>query len=155
MDLLTILLRKGLTRLARPVAGMVQCRAYAREIRLLMHKACFGRLPEDTYLQYSLYTKHLTRGQFCPFLSQEMLAQMDACTQVNRRELHSRMLDGFVDEQGSQSAAITLSVTLHFEGRTAEGQQVSVHMENRRVIASLVLDPTYGWKLMEIAGVAG
>lgn len=117
MDWLSVILRGSLYHLAERAGGAVRCRSFARELQLLMYKACFRRLPEGKCLQYVIYTKHLTREQLCPLIDSEMLAQMDACTQVSRQELHVKLLSYTIDEKIDMSAAVTMAVSVHFEGR--------------------------------------
>ena len=50
-------------------------------------------------------------------------------------------------------AARAIAITLDFEGLTADGQEVSVHLKDKQVIASLTVDPVWVWKLVKLTSV--
>lgn len=133
----------------------LECKGFVRDLGMVMQKACFGCIPKGKYIEYLVYTKHFSREALCPFLSPETLALMDACTNVIRREMRCRMLSYTIDEVRDMSAAVTMAVTLDFEGWLADGQPVSVHIQEQRLIASLVADPTWYWKLERLTPVKG
>ena len=139
-----------LIRLSRALT----CNRFARDLGLVMQKACFGRLPKGKYIEYHVYTKHLGREELCTFLPAGMLSQIDACRQVRMLNMSTRMMRYTMDELCTKSAAITLAVTLDFEGITADGQEVSLHLKDEQIIASLVIDPTWYWKLIKLKPVS-
>ena len=131
----------------------LKCKSFTRDIGLVMQKACFGRLPKGKYIEYHVYTKHLSREELCVFLPEGALQQIDACSQVTVRSMSSRMLSYTIDEVHTMSAGITMAITLDFEGRMPDGQAVSIHVKDEQVIASLTVDPTWYWKLVKLTRV--
>ena len=129
------------------------CKRFTHDLGLVMQKACFGRIPKGKYIEYHVYTKHLSREELCVFLPEGALQRIDACSQVNVRSMSSRMLSYTIDEVHTMSAGITMAITLDFEGRMPDGQAVSIHMKDKQVIASLTVDPTWYWKLVRLKPV--
>ncbi len=129
------------------------CKRFTRDLGLVMQKACFGRLPKGKYIEYHVYTKHLSREELCAFLPETALQQINACAQVTVQNMSSRMLSYTIDEVHTMSAAITMALTMDFEGTMADGQAVSIHFKDKQVIASLTVDPTWYWKLVKLTPV--
>ena len=150
LDWLDVLLGGSSQKLARHLSEKLTSKRFARDLGLVMQKACFGRLPKGKYIEYHVYTKHLSREELCVFLPRGMLQQMDACTQVTVQHMRTRLVSYTLDEFRILSGAITIAITLDFEGVTEEGQPVSLHLKDKQVIASLAVDPIWCWKLVKL-----
>ena len=153
LDWLDIILCSSASRRARRISEKLTSKRFARDIGLVMQKACFGRLPKGKYIEYHVYTKHLSREELCVFLPEGMLAQIDACKQVNVKQMHTRLVSYTMDELRTMSGAITIAITLDFEGVTEAGESVSLHLKDKQFIASVVVDPTWYWELEKITPV--
>ena len=153
LDWLDIIICSSASRRARRISEKLTSKRFARDIGLVMQKACFGRLPKGKYIEYHVYTKHLSRKELCVFLPAGMMQQMDACTQVTVRQMNTRLVSYTMDELHTMSGAITVAITLDFEGVTANGQAVSLHMKDKQVIASVAVDPIWVWKLVKLTPV--
>ena len=153
LDWLDIIICSSASRRARRISEKLTSKRFARDLGLVMQKACFGSLPKGKYIEYHVYTKHLAREELCVFLPEGMLAQIDACTQVNVRHMSTRLVSYTMDELRAMSGAITIAITLDFKGLTADGQAVSVHLKDKQVIASFTVDPIWTWKLVRLKPV--
>ncbi len=153
LDWLDIIICSSASRRARRISEKLTSKRFARDLGLVMQKACFGRLPKGKYIEYHVYTKHLSREELCVFLPEGMLARIDACIQVNVRHMSACLVSYTMDELHAMSGAITIAITLDYEGLTADGQAVSVHLKDKQVIASLTVDPIWGWKLVRLKPV--
>ena len=152
-DWLDIIICSSASNRARRISEKLTSKRFARDLGLVMQKACFGRLPEGKYIEYHIYTKHLSREELCVFLPEGMLTQIDACKQVTVRNMRTRMVSYTMDEFRTMSGAVTIAITLDFEGQTEDGQAVSLHSKDKQVIASLVADPIWYWKLVRLKPV--
>lgn len=153
LDWLDIIIWGSASRKARRISEKLTSKRFARDLGLVMQKACFRRLPKGKYIEYHVYTKHLSREELCVFLSEGMLAQIDACTQVNVQHMSTRLVSYTIDELHAMSGILTIAITLDFEGLTADGQEVNVHLKDKQVIASLTVDPVWVWKLVKLTSV--
>ena len=153
LDWLDIIFCSSASQRARRISEKLTSKRFARDLGLVMQKACFGQLPKGKYIEYHVYTKHLAREELCVFLPEGMLAQIDACTQVNVRQMSTRLVSYTMDELHTMSGAITIAITLDFEGLLADGKAVSIHLKDKQVIASLTVDPTWWWKLVRLKPV--
>ena len=153
LDWLDIIFCSSASRRARRISEKLTSKRFARDLGLVIQKACLGHLPKGKYIEYHVYTKHLSREELCVFLPEGMLAQIDACKQVTVQNMNTRLVSYTMDEFYTTSGAITIAITLDFEGLTEDGQPVSLHLKDKQVIASVVVDPIWYWKLVRITPV--
>lgn len=119
----------------------------ANDLVLSLRKAHLGKRPKGQYDGQYVYAKKLTREQLCVPLNETTLRSMAECTVVDRHEITCRVVRSKV---GFKRGTITLSVSVHFRGRKADGEQVSVHVSNALLMAAIETDKTHSWTLVSL-----
>ena len=146
--------RRPIERLLHRLMQRMYCRYFARDLSKVLQKACFGRLPKGKYITDAVYARHLSREALCPYLEADTLARMDACTQVSRQEWACRMTGCEMSDDADRTAALDLAITLHFEGQLASGEAVSVHLQDKKFVAALVVESVGCSKLVRLVPVS-
>ena len=146
--------RGPIERLLHRLMQRMYCRYFARDLSKVLQKACFGRLPKGKYITDAVYARHLSREALCPYLEPETLARMDACTQVTRQEWACRMTGCEMSDGADMTAALDIAITLHFEGQLAGGEAVSVHLQDKKFVAALVVESVGCSKLVRLVPVS-
>ena len=123
---------------------------FADDLVLALTKAHLGKLPRGQYDNQYVYAKHLSREQLCLPLSEDVLRNMAECTVVEQHEMTCRAVRSKV---GFNRGTISLSVSVHFRGRRADGEQVAVHINNALLLATVERDKVRGWMLTGLRDV--
>lgn len=123
----------------------------ANDLALALQKAHLGKLPKGQYDGQYVYTKNLSREELCIPLDGETLRRMAACTEISKHEMSCRVVNSKVRFRGG---TITLAVSIHFIGQMADGQQVSAHVNNALVMATIKNDKVHGWTLNSLRKIS-
>lgn len=125
----------------------------ADDVALAVQKAHLGRLPKGVYCDQIIWSRELTREQLCVPLTAQTLAQMAACTSVQRHEVVCRGLDAELEYLGNHGT-VTVEVSVVFDGETADGRRVAVNVRKAMLMGSVERDRMHGWTLRELRPIA-
>lgn len=121
----------------------------ADDVALAVQKAHLGKLPRGVYCDQIIWTKKMTREQLCVPLDEETLKRMAECTVVRHHGVECTGVGAKLEDFGN-NGTVTLTVSIHFDGETADGRQVVVDVRKALLSGSLVRDKMTAWTLTDL-----
>ena len=124
---------------------------FAEDLILTLKKAHMGQLPKGQYAEQIISAKTFARDELRVPLDVETLRRMEECVKVHRHDVQLRTVSSKVNwhSQGN----ISLSLTLHFDGETAEGEKVRVNIGHALLMAYIERDKVRGMALRTLKAV--
>ena len=128
-------------------------RQIADDVALAVQKAHLGKLPRGVYCDQIIWTRRMTREQLSVPLDAETLRRMAECTVVRHHGVECAGLGASLEDFGTKGT-VTLSVSICFDGETADGRQVRVDVRKALLSGSLVRDKMTAWTLVALKPIA-
>lgn len=115
------------------------------DLILILTKAHLGKLPKGQYAEQQVSAKSFSRDELRVPLDAETLRRMDACVKVHKHDVQLRTVSSKMNLRSQVTVSLLLS--LHFEGETAEGETVRVNIEHAFLTAYIERDKIRGMAL--------
>ena len=119
---------------------------FADDLSVTLTKAHLGKLPKGQYAEQWVSAKTFSRDELRIPLDVETLRRMDACVKVHKHDVQLRTVSSKMDMLCSK-VAVSLSLSLQFEGETAEGEKVVVSVGYALLMACIERDKVRGMAL--------
>ena len=126
-------------------------RRFADDLIVTLTKAHLGKLPEGQYAEQWLSVRTFSRDELRVPLDAETLRRMDACVKVHRHDVQLRIVSSKMNLRSQ--GTVSLSLSLQFEGETAEGETVSVSIGHVLLMAYIERDKVRGMALRTLKAV--
>ena len=120
-------------------------RKFADDLILTLKKAHLGKLPTGQYAEQIISAKTFSRDELRVPLDAETLRRMDSCVIVHKHDVQLRTVSSKMNLRSQ--GTVSLSLTLHFEGETAEGEAVTVSIGHVLLMAYIERDKVRGMVL--------
>ena len=124
---------------------------FAEDLILTLKKAHMGQLPKGQYAEQIISAKTFSRDELRVPLDVETLRRMEECVKVHRHDVQLRTVSSKVNWRSQGN--ISLSLTLHFDGETAEGEKVRVNIGHALLMAYIERDKVRGMALRTLKAV--
>ena len=124
---------------------------FAEDLILTLKKAHMGQLPKGQYAEQIISAKTFSRDELRVPLDVETLRRMEECVKVHRHDVQLRTVSSKVNWRSQGN--ISLSLTLHFDGETAEGEKVNVSVGHALLMAYIERDKVRGMALRTLKAV--
>ena len=118
---------------------------YENDLIATLTKAQLGKLPTGQYAEQIVSAKTFSRDELRVPLDAETLRRMDACVTVRKHDVQLRTVSSKMNLRSQ--GTISLSLTLNFEGETAEGETVRVSIGHALLMAYIERDKVRGMVL--------
>jgi len=124
---------------------------YEDDLIATLTKAHLGKLPKGQYAEQLVSAKTLSRDELRVPLDAETLRRMDACVKVYKHDVQLRTVSSKLNwhSQGT----VSLSLSLQFEGETAQGETVVVSVGHALLMAYIERDKVRGMALRTLKEV--
>lgn len=119
----------------------------ADDVTLAVQKAHLGKLPKGVYCDQVIYTRKMTREQLCVPLDADTLAKMASCTVVHQHTVECTGVGADMATGLSTRGTVTLRVSVHFDGETADGQRIRVDVQKALLLGTIDRDKMSGLTL--------
>ena len=119
---------------------------FADDLSVTLTKAHLGKLPKGKYAEQWVSAKTFSRDELRIPLDVETLRRMDACVKVHKHDVQLRTVSSKMDMLCSK-VAVSLSLSLQFEGETAAGEKVVVSVGHALLMACIERDKVRGMAL--------
>ena len=124
---------------------------YADDLILTLTKAHLGKLPTRQYAEQYISAKTFSRDELRVPLDAKTLRRMEECVKVHRHDVQFRTVSSKMNWRSQGN--ISLSLTLHFDGETAEGEKVRVNIGHALLMAYIERDKVRGMVLRKLKAV--
>ena len=124
---------------------------FADDLILTLKKAHLGKLPKGQYAERIVSAKTFSRDELRVPLDAETLRRMDACVTVRKHDVQLRTVSSKMNLRSQ--GPISLSLTLNFEGETAEGETVRVSIGHALLMAYIERDKVRGMVLRTLKAI--
>ena len=124
---------------------------FADDLIVTLTKAHLGKLPKGQYAEQWVSAKTFSRDELRIPLDVETLRRMDACVNVHRHDVQFRTVSSRMDIFSKVTASLSLS--LQFEGETADGEKVNVSIGHALLMAYIERDKIRGMALRTLKAV--
>lgn len=118
---------------------------YADDLILTLTKAHLGKLPKGQYAEQYISAKNFSRDELRVPLDAETLRRMDACVNVSKHDVRFGAVSSKMNLRSQ--VTVSLSLSLQFRGETAEGETVSVSIDQALLMAYIERDKVRGMAL--------
>ena len=108
-------------------------------------KAHLGKLPKGQYAEQIVSAKTFSRDELRIPLDAETLRRMDACVKVHKHDVQLRTVSSKLNWRSQ--GTVSLSLSLRFEGETAQGEKVMVSIGHALLMAYIERDKVRGMAL--------
>ena len=119
---------------------------FADDLSVTLTKAHLGKLPKGQYAEQWVSAKTFSRDELRIPLDVETLRRMDACVKVHKHDVQLRTVRSKMDMLCSK-VTVSLSLSLQFEGETAEGEKVVASIGHALLMAYIERDKVRGMAL--------
>ena len=124
---------------------------YEDDLIATLTKAHLGKLPKGKYGEQYISAKAFSRDELRVPLNVETLRRMDACVNVRRHDVQFRTVSSKMNLRSQVTVSLVLS--LHFDGETAEGETVRVNIDHALLMAYIERDKIRGMALRTLKEV--
>lgn len=124
---------------------------FGDDLIVTLKKAHLGKLPKGQYAEQQVSAKAFSRGELRVPLDAETLRRMDACVKVYKHDVQLRMVSSKLNWRSQ--GTVSLSLSLQFEGETAEGEKVVVSVGHALLMAYIERDKVRGMALRTLKEV--
>ena len=114
-------------------------------------KAHLGKLPKGQYAEQQVSAKTFSRDELRVPLDAETLRRMDACVKVHKHDVQLRTVSSKLNWRSQ--GTVSLSLSLRFEGETAQGEKVMVSIGHALLMAYIERDKVRGMALRTLKEV--
>lgn len=120
-------------------------RRVAGDLIATLTKAHMGKLPKGQYAEQWVSAKPFSRDELRIPLDAETLRRMDACVKIHKHDVQLRTVSSKLNWRSQ--GTVSLSLSLQFEGETAEGEKVVVSVGHALLMAYIERDKVRGMAL--------
>ena len=124
---------------------------YEEDLILTLKKAHLGKLPKGQYAEQIVSAKTFSRDELRVPLDAETLRRMDTCVTVRKHEVQLRTVSSKMNLRSQ--VTVSLSLSLQFEGETAEGEAVTVSIDHALLMAYIERDKVRGMALRTLKAI--
>lgn len=124
---------------------------YADDLVLTLTKAHLGKLPKGQYAEQIISAQTFSRDELRVPLDAEILRRMDACVTVSKHDVQLRTVSSKMNMRSQ--VTVSLSLSLQFEGETADGKKVNVSIGHALLMAYIERDKVRGMALRTLKEV--
>ena len=125
---------------------------FADDLSVTLTKAHLGKLPTGQYAEQWVSAKTFSRDELRIPLDVETLRRMDDCVKVHKHEVQLRVVSSKMDMLCSK-VTVSLSLSLQFEGETAQSEKVMVSIGHALLMAYIERDKVRGMALRTLKEV--
>lgn len=125
---------------------------FADDLIVTLRAAHLGKLPKGQYAEQIISAKTFSRDELRVPLDAETLRRMDACVNVRKHDVQLRTVSSKMDMLCSK-VTVSLSLSLQFEGETADGEKVVVSIGHAMLMAYIERDKVRGMALRTLKEV--
>lgn len=124
---------------------------YEDDLIATLTKAHLGKLPKGQYAEQQVSAKTFSRDELRIPLNAETLRRMDACVKVHKHDVQLQTVSSKLNWR--RQGTVSLSLSLQFEGETAEGETVAVSVGHALLMAYIERDKVRGMALRTLKEV--
>lgn len=114
-------------------------------------KAHLGKLPKGQYAEQLVSAKTFSRDELRVPLDAETLRRIDACVKVHKHDVQLRTVSSKLNWRSQ--GTVSLSLSLQFEGETAQGEMVVASIGHALLMAYIERDKVRGMALRTLKEV--
>ena len=126
---------------------------FADDLIVTLTKAHLGKLPQGQYAEQYVSAKTFSRDELRVPLDAETLRRMDTCVNVRKHDVQLRPVSSKMDMRSR--VTVSLSLSLQFEGETADGEVVTVNIGHALLLAHIERDKVRGMALRTLKEIKG
>ena len=124
---------------------------YEDDLIATLTKAHLGKLPKGQYAEQWVSAKTFSRDELRIPQDVETLRRMDACVKVYKHDVQLRTVSSKLNWRSQ--GTVSLSLSLQFEGETAQGETVVVSVGHALLMAYIERDKVRGMALRTLKEV--